>query len=225
MKRVKAIGIIVILISVAVTVTLLLSYTMLEPHQCEWGIATGDDFLFDIRVEGAHINEEIPIPFLIFNNTRIQTTIISLPNISTIDLEQNFEQLVGAMEVHSVFANGTEFPADKPEGYDAPWVTTISTMISRAILPIDEWSLIDRLFFDENDYNISVLIGRPENDYYASSNQDYFFFFAHRIFSIDSGNGWYAKLDYGTGFPFYINHWESDPICIGYYKVILTLVV
>jgi len=213
-------GILVILISSIIAVAVMLSLPSPEPIRFRWGVDIGDDFYFDIEVEGSMNNESNPVPFMTFSSTRIHVVITTLPNISSLDSEEGLVEVVSSQKVLCTLANGTEFADDHSEGFYSSSSTTISEMISRAILPVGGWSFIDDLFPD--DLASDVAHGADSNTFYSWIDQESFFF-GYRNWYIDFGHGWDACLDKDTGVPISIHHWESDMICIGHYKVTLTL--
>lgn len=209
-----------ILISTIIIVALMLSVSSPEPIRFQWGVDIGDDFYFDIEVEGSMNNESNPVPFMTFSGTRIHVVITTLPNVSSLDSEEGLVEVVSSQKVLCTFADGTEFADDNSEGFYSYSSTTISEMISRALLPVGGWSFIDDLFPD--NLASDVTHGADSDTFYSWIDQDAFFF-GYRNWYIDFGHGWDTSLDKDTGFPISIYHWESDMICIGHYKVTLTL--
>jgi hypothetical protein len=110
-------GILVILISSITAVAVILSLSSPEPIRFRWGVDIGEDFYFDIEVEGAMNNESNPVPFMTFSGTRIHAVITILPSVSSLDSEEGLVEVVSSQKVLCTFANGTEFADDHSEGF------------------------------------------------------------------------------------------------------------
>ena len=216
-----AVGILVILISAIATVSLVLLLSSPEQIQFQWGISVGDEFLFDIEVEGSMNNESNPVPFMAFDGTRIHVAITHLPNVSLLDSEEEVVEVIRSTKVHCRFANGTELPPDSREGFYTSSSASFSDIVSRVVLPVGGWGFVDNLYPD--DLASDRATGADSDTFYSWIDQETIFF-GYRHWYIDFGHGWDADLNPDTGFPISIRHWESDNICIGYYGVTLTVV-
>jgi hypothetical protein len=218
MKKTLALGIIILLVGsgVSVFIIFLLMNGPVAELQFQWGLEVGDELLYEVKVRGLNNNASIPLPYVKFNNTQIRMRIVSLPNVTLLNSSEEMINVIGYAKTECEFANGSEIATDSRDGYVMN--TSIPEILSRAIIPIDEWAHIDSYFPD--DYGQS----QYEANTYLSKTEQQWFYIGYYYFHIDFGYGWDANVSLSTGTPISVIQWENDPICIGYYSVILTLV-
>jgi hypothetical protein len=218
MKKLLALGIIVVL--VGAMVSLYIISLMIEPPATEtqfrWGLAVGDELLYEIIVQGANNNVTRPIPYAKYNNTQIRMRVVSLPNVTLVNSSEEMINVIEHLKTECEFINGSIISTDSRDGYYMN--TSIPEILSRAILPVDGWTHIDDYFpndVGQNQYS--------SNTYLSKMSQNWFYI-GYYYFYIDFGYGWYGYLMIGTGFPISVIQWETDSICIGHYNVTLNLV-
>lgn len=176
-----------------------------SPGFC-WGVEVGDEFHFDIGVFGfIETDPDHPldyVPFLGYNNTQIIARITSLPTVAGNLSAAQFIGIVNELKVECVFTNGTEISPNAIEGYYVNFgQTSICEIVSRAILPVGHWNLVDRLFPDE-----------PENPWwcntYLSDELGASMYFGYRYANVDAGSGWSTYVNLTSGMPLTVTHWE-----------------
>ncbi|MFW9927740.1 MAG: hypothetical protein ACFFDM_13405 [Candidatus Thorarchaeota archaeon] len=215
MRRNVTVGI-VILLALSVPLIYLVHVGLQTTDvQFHWAVEVDDEFEFDIQVLGYMNNASEEVPFADFNNTRIVAKIVDLPNITLVNNETELIDVVNSLKVECRFDNGTGITLNNRHGYYERSNRSIPEIVSRAFLPVDGWSFIDSLFIDDDGFQ-----GYP--DWYFSRFEEDSFFMGYGWYFIDFGYGWKAHLNLTTGSPLSIEHWESDPICIGNYRVILS---
>lgn len=217
MKRATAAYISILMASsviLAIIVLQLPPYSPSEPLNFRWEVEVGDEFSFQIEVLGWDYNGTEAVPFIEYNNTQIIARITHLPNVSLVDNETEFLDVIGILKAECRFSNGTEIPIDCRDGYY--WDTNFSLpeIVSRAIFPVGGWDFIDGLY-DDTPYT-GYADGR------LSKFDDDGFFYEDAWFYYDFGHGWRVYLDLSDGSPNMIEFWEDDFICIGQYNVFLT---
>jgi len=157
-------------------------------HSFSWAVSIDDEFIFNTTSSGLGITE----------NTRMRVRITSLPN-DTINSETDFLDLISKPKVHVNLDNGSVLPSDLR--------TSLESFISRLFLPIGGWGYLDAIFPDN-----ATAAGQHEfgcNTYLAILGESNFFF-GHRYYNVDSGNGWHGVISLTSGVPLVIETWASD---------------
>ncbi|MFX0054849.1 MAG: hypothetical protein ACFFAX_03295 [Promethearchaeota archaeon] len=217
MKRATAAFISILLVSsviVAISVFQLPPFSPSEPLNFRWGVEVGEEFSFQIEVFGWDYNGSEAIPFIEYNNTQIIARIVQLPNVSLVDNETEFLDVIGILKVECRFSNGTEIAMDCRDGYYGNTNVSLPEVISRAIFPVGGWEFIDDLY-DDIPYT-----SYPDGKLSKFDGDG--FFYEDAWYYYDFGHGWRVHLDLSDGSPNRIELWEDDFICIGEYSVVLT---
>ena len=218
MKKTFAIGIIILLAGSGVSlyfIFLFMNPPIPEP-EFQWGVDVGEEFLYEVKVLGSNNNASIPVPYVKFNNTQILMRIASLPDVTLLNSSERMTSVIEYAKIECEFTNGSAIPTDPGDGYYMN--TSIPDILSSAILPIGGWPQIDSYFPD--DYGADQYGANT----YLSKTQQQWFYIGYYYYYIDFGYGWDANVSLSTGTPISVIQWENDPICIGHYSVILTLV-
>jgi hypothetical protein len=222
LRREAVVGIVIILV-LSTSVIFLYQFALPATDvQFRWEVEVGEEFTFDVQVLG-HMdtynylnNASESVPFVEFNNTQIVARLVYLPNVTLVNNKTELIDVINSLKVECRFNNGTEIPVDNRHGFYPRSNRSISEIVSRAFLPVEGWDFIDSLFIDDE---VSY-----DSHWYFSRFEDNSFFMGYWSYYFDFGYGWKANLNLTTGLPLTIEHWESDPICIGRYQVILTSV-
>ncbi len=156
-------------------------------HTLIWGIEIGDEYLYDVSVFGYDNNSQVP--FIGLNNTRIIVRVTDLPEIPQ---QLNFQSfLANVLEITKTdcwFENGTYFTQT--------WRDGINELMSRCILPVGDFELID-----------SLTNGTLDNGY-GSSFSEGSFYIGYHYFIVDFGHGWEGNVTLDTGVPVVTSLWD-----------------
>ncbi len=174
----------------------------------EWFVQVNEEYHYSLIVTGYKIEAGVPypIPFTALNLTTICVTITSLP---IIDLE-----------------NGTIFSSKTIEtlkvSYLAGNLTSemqqIEYLISRCLLPIGAWDVIDGFYPHLDEYENETFY----NTYFSEAKNEYFVI-GHRTSLVNADEMWFAYVSYSTGMPDSISLWKYADYCCGEYNYTLTL--
>jgi hypothetical protein len=140
-------------------------------------------------------------------NTLLYANITNLHNVSDTNYEFHFVSVLSEIKTQTHLENGSVSPA------------ALNQLISKSIIPTGVYQQIDDLFSVEPDNPHSC-------DTYLSFQSGTLLSYGHRQYNVDAGHGWNCVVNTTTGFPVYVEIWESE-ICPGTdenYRIILTLI-
>lgn len=182
----------------------------------EWEVEIGDDFLYDITITGYYSISGVvyPPPFADMNNSLILSTIVSLPNITIFMMVKDFGRLVvSPLKTSSVLGNGSEIPIQHYE--------QINSLVSRCILPIGDWQVLDLYLPD---------VVSPTNDSlgtgsYTGVDLGEVFRIGFTRLRTQYGSGWFGHVEKTSGVPQNMTLWAWNDIEPYTYSYNLTLVL
>lgn len=189
-----------------------------------WGVEAGDEFQFGIGVYGFIIADPgqplDSVPFLGYNNTQILVRITQLPAITDELSTAQLIDIVNELKVECEFLDGTEITPDAIEGlYVNFGQTSICEIVSRAILPMGHWDLVDSFFPAEPEIPWGC-------NTYLSNKLASSMYFGYRYANVDAGAGWWSHVNLTSGMPLIVTHWEVSAHTGLWldYQVVLTIV-
>ena len=193
----------VVLGCLVLTVVILgvVSYGLLNSTM-EWNVEEDQTLTYMISVEGferyfsGSNYTDSPTPYDHLNKSMLQVKIGNLPQVDKIFSITSFVTEVVDFSKTSIVSpfeleNGTQNTESE--------VLFLNGIISKALMPIGGWSIIDGFFIDKpiNEFLC--------DDYFSFTGQSVFIM-GFRYFNIDAGHGWNATIDLSSGIPQTI-HW------------------
>ena len=168
----------------------------------EWNVEEDQTLTYMISVKGFERYYSgsnytySPTPYDHLNGSMLQVKISNLPQVNKIFSETSFVTEVVKFSKTSIVSpfeleNGTQIIESE--------ILFLNGIISKALMPIGGWSIIDGFFIDQpiNEFLC--------DDYFSFTGQSVFIM-GFRYFNIDAGHGWNATIDLSSGIPQTI-HW------------------
>ncbi|RDE17127.1 MAG: hypothetical protein C4K47_00205 [Candidatus Thorarchaeota archaeon] len=212
------------LMTAIILANLIAAFSVFQYAQLEtprWRVNPGLAMTYFIAVTGnstSVFEENItygPPPFYVLDDSLISINVTSLPSLDDALSSSSFtEHVIDYLKTQQVGAlrhyDGTEIVGAK---YDF-----LNAVVSRCILPVGGWSLLDSFYVDEPEPGFVC------NTYFSEVEQDGFLI-GHRTYAAGSGIGWSAKVDTVTGVPFTLTIWamQLQGIDRYSYSIVLTL--
>jgi hypothetical protein len=140
-----------VLVVVLIGTASILAFSLVGTYESPfyWGVSVGDKFLYSINVSHYEHNEYYGYTYsnyLSLDGEQLIIQITELPNVAGLVSSSTFQsQVVEMYKISCRFSNGTELPDEFPNEF----ATNIGKPLSQSILPLGDWTLIDRFFLDE----------------------------------------------------------------------------
>ncbi len=185
-----AVGIIILVIFAAGGIYFLFADDKRPATNLVWSIDIGDEFIYQVETSHFVVDNFYNISFqdiTPINNTRIRMVITSLPDIpQMINGELFITEVINVTKTHCSFENGSEIA---PSCYNV-----INTVLSAALLPAGDWTLLDILYPDE----VSNAFYPGE---FTSALHDDYFLFGYELWPMDAIIRWSANVTLDKGIP------------------------
>ncbi len=204
---------ILIVCSIIISVPTVL-FPIVASTNLKWSLDVGDSFVYHIVVDGWELNytesyhEHIPTVFMKYDGLYVIAEIVSLPFLGFYLNGDDFKQVIDHQKVHVVFENGSEIPTEVSN--------MAESMISRCVLPIGGWQLIDWFYPD-------IPASFPYPPIYTSSSSDTSFHFGYDSLDIDLTTRLRGDISFDDGIPSKISYYRSHGLDYAF-NITLTLI-
>lgn len=187
-----------------VLVVQLVSISTSEPpliiYEPEWNVTTDLLLTYEINVTGDRdeLNRAYSYLWAHLNHTRIIANVTYLPNLLEFYTSEDF--ILGVVDVQKVvcrFENGTSLSESD---------FFISTLISKALLPVSSWKHFDSMF--PNHFSGQWEMYGPDYSWVAGFEGNRFFF-GYLGESWHYSKGWSAWINVTSGIPYRIENHDS----------------
>ncbi len=225
-RRLKVFVLVAILISSASILAFSLSGTFESPFY--WEVSVGDEFLYSINVSHHETVDYYGYTYsnyLSLDGEQLIVQITELPNVAGFVSSSSFQsQVVEMSKISCRFSNGTYLPNEYPNEF----ATNIGKPLSQSILPLGDWTLIDRFYLDEFpviDYPDVDKAGSVTNCVSFRLNES-MYFGSRKLLSIFPNiatyiwEGWTA---FDTGVPLVVRFYVDYPSCMYQARLNVTL--
>lgn len=183
--------------------------------QFNWQINEGDQFLYDVSVNGYYRAglSTLPLPLAPLNNTQVLVEIVSLSNISLFVTPTSFlETVIDYVKTDTTYADGTRIHV--LQYYE------INSLASRCFLPCGTWSRLASFYPDQ--------ITRPENatipvESYFAYQFHQFFIIGFVSYSTTAESGWFGYVSPETGVPLNMTSWGWSSTDLAEFSYVMTL--
>lgn len=216
-RRLMALVLVVILVGSVSILAFSLVGTFESPFY--WGVSVGDEILYSINVSHYEHNEYYGYTYsnyLSLDGEQLIVQITELPNVAGLVSSSTFQsQVVEMYKISCRFSNGTELPDEFPNEF----ATNIGKPLSQSILPLGDWTLIDRFFLDEFPVIAAPDVDRSGSVTHCASFRlnESMYFGSRKLLSIFPNiatyiwEGWTA---FDTGVPLVARFYVNYPSCM-----------
>ncbi|MFW9797825.1 MAG: hypothetical protein ACFFE2_12370 [Candidatus Thorarchaeota archaeon] len=169
-------------------------------YEPEWNVIKGSLLTYEINVTGDRdeLNGLYSYQWVHLNNTRIIVNVTYLPNLVEFYTSENFIlDVVDVQKVVCCFENGTSLSESD---------SFVSTLISRALLPVSSWKNFDSMFPDH--FSGQWEMYEPNYSWVAGFEGDRFFF-GYLGESWHFSRGWSAQIELTSGIPYRIENHDN----------------
>jgi hypothetical protein len=200
MRSKRAIAIVCVIIIAVVPVSIYLSNT----RMISWPFAEGSILNFRINVYGFCYHSSVPYSHL--NGTLLHANITTLQDLRFVS-EFSFNYLVAKIRTTTNLDN------------ESPAPTELNQLISRSIVPLGIYHVIDSWFGDEPERRDTF-----QANFSSVRNGQLVYGFSHG--SVDLFFGWKCVVNITTGYPISIETWRNENLPYDYlnYQIILTFI-
>lgn len=199
-RRVIAVISITAILCITLLGVLVYFQNLMDREDCisefSWGIAVGDEFLYN--ASGIPVFEDVVgnFSYLDFSNIHIRVTVVSLPDLSGVSDNETFKnEIVNQNKIECTFENDSTLPEEL--------AVLVSNSISIGILPIGCWEVIDSFFPDAYDTDgdcFDCIFSQPGENH---------FWIERFSRDMDHDESCELKVNFDNGIPFYCRYYNG----------------